>query len=153
MSADSVASIEWDKVEGKPEIPAKTSELVNDSGYLTPAEVKPSEDYEGYALNAENALSASYSRYADYATSCSIAIWDNIALKPDVALKSDIPTKTSQLENDSGYLVQASLSDYVKTNELPSLAGYATEEYVDNKVEQEATARQKTDRALRVRID
>ena len=52
VSAETVASIEWDKVDGKPEIPAKTSELVNDSGYITSAEVKPSEEYEGYALNA-----------------------------------------------------------------------------------------------------
>ena len=153
VSADSVASIEWDKVEGKPEIPAKTSELVNDSGYITSAEVKPSEDYEGYALNAEKALSASHSNYAVYATSCSIAIWDNIALKPDVALKSDIPTKTSQLENDSGYLVEASLSDYVKTNELPSLAGYAREDYVDDKVTQEALARQRADAFISSMVD
>lgn len=153
VSADTVASIEWDKVEGKPEIPAKTSELVNDSGYITSADVKPSEDYEGYALNAENALSSSYSRYADYATSCSIAIWDNIAFKPDVALKSDIPTKTSQLENDSGYLVEASLSDYVKTNELPSLAGYAREDYVDDKVTQEALARQRADAFISSMVD
>lgn len=52
VSADTVASIEWNKVQNKPEIPAKTSQLVNDSGYITSAEVKPSEDYEGYALNA-----------------------------------------------------------------------------------------------------
>lgn len=153
MSADSVASIEWDKVQNKPEIPAKTSQLENDSGYITSAEVKPSEEYEGYALNAENALSASYSRYADYATSCSIAIWDNIALKPDVALKSDIPTKTSQLENDSGYLVEDSLSDYVKTNELPSLAGYAREDYVDEKITQEALARQRADSFISSMVD
>ena len=153
VSADSVASIEWDKVNGKPEIPTKTSQLVNDSSYITSADVKPSEEYEGYALNAENALSASYSRYADYATSCSIAIWDNIALKPDVALKSDIPTKTSQLENDSGYLVEDSLSDYVKTNELPSLAGYAREDYVDEKATQEALARQRADAFISSMVD
>ena len=52
VSADTVASIEWNKVQNKPEIPAKTSELVNDSSYITSSEVKPSEDYEGYALNA-----------------------------------------------------------------------------------------------------
>ena len=153
VSADSVASIEWDKVQSKPEIPAKTSQLENDSSYITSADVKPSEEYEGYALNAENALSASYSNYADYATSCSIAIWDNIALKPDVALKSDIPTKTSQLENDSGYLVEDSLSDYVKTNELPSLAGYAREDYVDDKVTQEALARQRADAFISSMVD
>ena len=145
VSADSVASIEWDKVQNKPEIPAKTSELVNDSGYLTSAEVKPSEDYEGYALNAENAVNAHYANAAGYAENAGAAPWNGITEKPNLALKSDVPTKTSQLDNDSGYLDEASLSDYVKTDDLPSLTGYAKEEYVDQKVEQEELARQRVD--------
>lgn len=148
VSADTVASIEWDKVQNKPEIPAKTSELVNDSGYITSADVKPSEDYEGYALNAENAVNAHYASTASYADNASIIPWDGITGKPNLALKSDIPTKTSQLDNDSGYLQEASLSDYVKTDELPSLAGYATEEYVDQKVGQEELARQRVDSTI-----
>ena len=131
VSADSVASIEWDKVEGKPEIPAKTSQLENDSGYITSAEVEPSEEYEGYAFNAENAVNALYASAAGYAENAGAAPWNGITEKPDLALKSDIPTKTSQLDNDSGYLDEASLSDYVTKDELPSLTGYATEEYVD----------------------
>ena len=46
-----------------------------------------------------------------------------------------------------------SLSDYVTKDELPSLSGYVTQEYVDNKVEQEATARQTADQQLRESID
>lgn len=134
VSADSVASIEWDKVQNKPEIPAKTSELVNDSGYLTSAEVKPSEDYEGYALNAENAVNALIATTAGYADNAGAAPWDGITGKPDLALKTDVPTKVSQLANDSGYLVNDSLSDYVKKDELPSLTGYVSQDYVDNKV-------------------
>lgn len=153
VSADSVARIDWDKVEGKPEIPAKTSELVNDSGYVTSAEVKPSEDYEGYALNAENAVHAGYATTASYADNAGTVPWNGIAEKPDLALKADIPTKTSQLENDSGYLNEAALSDYATKDELPSLTGYAKEEYVDNKVGQEATARQTADQQLRESID
>ena len=153
VSAETVASIEWDKVDGKPEIPAKTSQLVNDSGYVTSAEVKPSEDYEGYALNAENAVNALNATTAGYADNAGTAPWNGITGKPDLALKADIPTKTSQLENDSGYLNEASLSDYVTKDELPSLSGYVTQEYVDNKVGQEATARQKADREFRVRIN
>ena len=153
VSADSVASIEWDKVQNKPEIPAKTSELVNDSGYITSAEVKPSEDYEGYALNAENAVNALNATTAGYADNAGAAPWDGITGKPNLALKADIPTKTSQLDNDSGYLNEASLSNYVTKDELPSLTGYAKEEYVDNKVEQEATARQTADQQLRESID
>ena len=153
VSAETVASIEWDKVQNKPEIPAKTSQLVNDSGYVTSAEVKPSEDYEGYALNAENAVNALNATTAGYADNAGAAPWNGITGKPDLALKADIPTKTSQLENDSGYLNEASLSDYVTKDELPSLSGYVTQEYVDNKVGQEATARQKADREFRVRIN
>ena len=145
VSADSVASIEWEKVEGKPEIPTKTSQLVNDSGYITSAEVEPSKDYEGYAFNAENAVNALYASAAGYAENAGAAPWNGITEKPDLALKADVPTKTSQLDNDSGYLDEASLSDYVTKDELPSMTGYATTEYVDNKVEQEELARQRVD--------
>ena len=145
VSADSVASIEWDKVQNKPEIPAKTSQLENDSGYITSAEVEPSEAYEGYAFNAENAVNALYASAAGYAENAGAAPWNGITEKPDLALKSDIPTKTSQLDNDSGYLNEASLSDYVTKDELPSLAGYATQEYADQKVGQEELARQRVD--------
>lgn len=68
-------------------------------------------------------------------------------------MKTDIPTKVSQLANDSGYLVNDSLSNYVTKDELPSLEGYVSQDYVDNKVGQEATARQRADRELRARIN
>lgn len=67
-------------------------------------------------------------------------------------MKTDIPTKVSQLANDSGYLVNDSLSNYVTKDELPSLAGYATKDYADGIVQQEAAARQKADRGLRAKI-
>ena len=41
----------------------------------------------------------------------------------------------------------------MKTDELPSLAGYAKEDYVDNKVTQEASARQATDRFISSIVD
>ena len=50
----------------------------------------------------------------------------------DVVL--DIPSKTSQLENDSGYLTEhQSLADYAKKSEIPDVSGFLTEipsEYV-----------------------
>ena len=153
VSAETVASIEWDKVVGKPEIPAKTSQLVNDSGYITSAEVKPSEDYEVYALNAENAVNALKATTAGYADNAGAAPWNGIAGKPDLALKADVPTKTSQLDNDSGYLNEASLSDYVTKDELPSLTGYATKDYADGIVQQEAAARQAADMYISSIVD
>ena len=51
------------------------------------------------------------------------------------ALKEEIPTKVSELENDSGYLTEhQDLSNYVLKSEVPSIAGLATETYVDEAV-------------------
>lgn len=48
----------------------------------------------------------------------------------------EIPSKVSELENDSGYLTeQQDLSEYVKLEELPSLEGLASEDYVDKQIE------------------
>lgn len=42
-----------------------------------------------------------------------------------------IPSKTSELQNDSGYLTEhQDLTDYAKKNDIPSLDGYATEQWV-----------------------
>lgn len=153
VSAETVDSISWSKVADKPVIPSKTSQLENDSSYITSSQVAPSQAYQGYALNAVDAVHAQSSNHASYATSCSVAPWQGIYGKPDLALKAEIPTKTSQLENDSGYLQEVSLSDYVKKDELPSLSGYVTQEYVDSEVEQEAQARQQADQELADSID
>ena len=59
----------------------------------------------------------------------------------DLATTSQIPTKTSQLENDSGYLT-----------EHQSLDGFATKEYVDKEISEEAAARQAAVEALNSQI-
>ena len=59
----------------------------------------------------------------------------------DEALRADIPTKTSQLDNDSGFLT-----------EHQSLSDYYTKTEVDGKVQEEATAREAADNALRAEI-
>ena len=59
----------------------------------------------------------------------------------DEALRAEIPTKTSELTNDSGFLT-----------EHQSLAEYYTKTEVDGKVQEEATAREAADEALRAEI-
>ena len=120
---------------------------------MTSAEVKPSEDYEGYALNAENAVNALNATTAGYADNAGAAPWNGITGKPNLALKTEIPTKVSQLANDSGYLNEASLSDYVKTDELPSLTGYSRKDYVDEAVGNEAKVRQAADEFISAVVD
>lgn len=77
----------------KPTIPKKTSELTNDSSYVTETYVK------NEIANAQLGGEGGEIDLSGYAT------------------KDDIPTKTSQLTNDSGYLTSVP-SDYVKETEL-----------------------------------
>ena len=105
------------------QIPTKTSQLENDSGYLT-----NHQSLENYATI----------EYVDKEISKETNVLDAAveALNSKISEKanaSDIPTKTSQLANDSGYLT-----------EHQSLAGYATTEYVDGKIQAESTVRQES---------
>lgn len=152
-TAKTASSIAWDNISGKPEIPTKTSQLANDSSFVTSSQVRPSQDYDGYAYMAVSSVYTSIATTASSAERASTAPWTGISDKPDLALKSDIPTKTSQLENDEGYLTEVSLSDYVKKDELPSLSGYVTQEYVDEQVEDESKARAAADTYISAAVD
>ena len=105
-------------------IPTKTSELTNDSGFITSIP-------EEYVTNTE---------MTDYAQP-----------KGDYALKSDlfsksyndltdkptIPTKTSELTNDSGFITEIP-AEYITQAEMQEYAQpkgeYATTAYVDGKI-------------------
>ena len=103
------------------DIPSKTSQLENDSGFLTQhqdvsslatkSEVKAVEDkipsLEGYAteqwVEAKGYLTGHQSL-------------------ENYAFRSEIPTKTSDLTNDSGYLTEhQSLAAYSTTTEVQSM--------------------------------
>ena len=126
----------WDLINDKPnvalksEIPTKTSELDNDAGFT---KVVESKDYTGYAENANQAVYANQAQSAEVATTAMNVEWSNVSGKPN------IPTKTSELENDSGYLTTISWNDIqnrpnvalvddipTKVSELTNDAGYLT---------------------------
>ena len=105
----------------KSDIPTKTSELTNDSNFLTSV---PSEYVTETELNAKGYLTEHQS-LEEYAKS------------------TDIPTKTSELTNDSNFLTSVP-SEYVTETELnakgyltehQSLEGLASEDYVDDKID------------------
>ena len=79
-------------------IPTKTSDLVNDSGFITSI---PSE----YVTDSElqSAISGK-ANSADLATVATSGDYDDLLNKPT------IPTKTSDLQNDSGFLTTAPVS-------------------------------------------
>lgn len=65
----------------KADVPTKNSQLANDSGYLTPADVKPSSIHLGFAVSAETALTADFAYEAVLAHKVA---WTNVAGKPDL---------------------------------------------------------------------
>lgn len=94
------------------DIPTKTSELTNDSNFLT---YIPSAYVTEYELNAKGYLTEH----------------QDISNKAD---KSEIPTKTSQLTNDSNFLTSIP-SEYITETEL-NTKGYLTEHQdISNKVD------------------
>ena len=109
-------------LSNKPTIPTKTSELQNDSGFITSAQVPTIDDstvsstsvWSSYKTSSElgkkanstdvytksevdNALSAK----ADSSSLASVATSGSYA---DLSNKPTIPTKTSELQNDSGFI-------------------------------------------------
>lgn len=128
--------VDWDLINDKPnvalksEIPTKTSELDNDAGFT---KVVESNDYPGYAENANQAVYAKQAKSSEVATTAMNVDWSNVSGKPN------IPTKTSELENDSGYLSTVSWNDIqnrpnvalvddipTKVSDLTNDSGYLT---------------------------
>ena len=127
-------------------IPTKTSELTNDSGFAT----------EQWVENKHYLVSSDIAGKADASNVYTKAQVDQIISElpaSDTYTKSEIdakiydvsngiPTKTSELTNDSGFVSANNLA-YVATSgsyndlsdkpTIPSLDGYATEAWVENK--------------------
>lgn len=94
-----------------PTVPTKTSQLTNDSGFITSI---PSEYVTESELNAKGYLTEH----------------QDISNKAD---KSEIPTKTSQLTNDSNFLTSVP-SEYVTDSEL-NAKDYATQTFVQSEID------------------
>lgn len=124
-----------------PTVPTKTSELTNDTGFITTipteyiteselntelstkANISDIPSLDGYATEtyvqnkiAEASLSGGEVDLSGYATK------DELETKADI---SSIPTKTSQLTNDSGFITSVP-SEYITESELDA-KGYLTE--------------------------
>lgn len=101
LNADDVGALPSTTV-----IPDKTSQLDNDSGYITNSALT------GYAKKTEIPTKTSQlTNDSGYIT--------NTALEP-YAKTADVPTKTSQLNNDSGFITDAALTGYAKTTDIPT---------------------------------
>ena len=119
------------------EIPSKTSQLQNDSGFLTEHQsladyAKKSDipDVSGFATKDDiSSVESKIPSLEGYATEQWVEakgyLTEHQSLE-NYALKSEIPTKTSDLTNDSGYLTEhQSLAAYSTTTEVQSMINTA----------------------------
>ena len=126
-------------------IPVKTSDLRNDSGYITASDIPDTsnfitmEDVEAKGYLTEHQSLEGYARVedipTDYLTEADLegyskfsGSYDDLTDKPEIP---EIPENISAFNNDIGYLTEhQDLSDYALKSELPSTEGLATESYV-----------------------
>ena len=110
------------------DIPSKTSDLVNDSGFLT-----EHQSLAEYAKKSE-LFSKDYNDLTNKPTIPSIDGLASTSYVDSKVAEIDVPTKTSDLINDSGFLTEhQSLADYAKKSEIPDVSGFLTsipDEYV-----------------------
>ena len=106
-------------------IPSATSDLTNDSGYITAAGA-PVQSVDGQTGEVvTNAVKTTTQTLTDAqkaqartnigaGTSSFSGAYDDLTGKPT------IPSKTSELDNDSGFITNAALAPYAKTADVPT---------------------------------
>lgn len=110
------AEIEAAKTKLELDIPEKTSQLTNDSGFITAEDIPEVQvpDLSGYAKTKDIPTKTSQ------LTNDSGFITQHQSLS-GYAKTSDIPTKVSQLTNDSGFITAKDVPEA----QVPDLSGYA----------------------------
>ena len=126
-----------------PTIPSLTSDLTNDSGYIT----NTVDDLTNYPLSSSLANVATSGEYSDLLNTPSLSNvattgdYNDLLNRPTLAVvastgdyddlidKPSIPTKTSELDNDSGFITNANIP--TKTSDLNNDSGFITNT-VDN---------------------
>ena len=97
----------------KEEIPTKTSDLTNDSGFLTsiPSEYITETELDNKGYLTEHQDISGKANISDLSTVATSGSYNDLTNKPT------IPNKTSQLQHDSGYLTSIP-NEYVTEEEL-----------------------------------
>lgn len=106
-------------------VPTKMSQLDNDSGFITEADV-PVKSVNGKTGEVTLDAKAVGALPDTTVIPSKTSELDNdsgyiteVALEP-YAKTTDVPTKTSQLNNDSGFITDAALTGYAKTTDIPT---------------------------------
>lgn len=106
-------------------IPSATSDLTNDSGYITAAGA-PVQSVDGQTgevvTNAVKitAQTLTDTQKAQARTNIGAGTSSFSGAYDDLTGKPTIPSKTSELDNDSGFITNAALAPYAKTVDVPT---------------------------------
>ena len=106
-------------------IPSATSDLTNDSGYITAAGA-PVQSVDGQTgevvTNAvkTTAQTLTAAQKAQVRTNIGAGTSSFSGAYDDLTGKPTIPSKTSELDNDSGFITNAALAPYAKTADVPT---------------------------------
>ena len=106
-------------------IPSATSDLTNDSGYITAAGA-PVQSVDGQTgevvINAvkTTAQTLTDAQKAQARTNIGAGTSSFSGAYDDLTGKPTIPSKTSELDNDSGFITNAALAPYAKTVDVPT---------------------------------
>lgn len=143
----------YNDLSGKPTIPSATSDLDNDSGFITDADV-PVKSVNGKtdAVNLTATDVGALPNTTEIPTKTS-----DITNDSGYITAADVPTKVSELDNDSGYITDAALTPYAKTADIPTKtsqltndSNFATTSQVNAKYTKPSTGIPKTDLAAGV---
>ena len=112
-------------------IPTKTSDLVNDSGFITEADVptKTSDlvNDSGYVTDASLATVATTGSYNDLINKPTIPTTTSQLVNNSGYITSDeVPTKTSDLTNDSGFVTASDLAPVATSGDYDDLTNKPT---------------------------
>lgn len=130
-------SNDYNDLDNTPVIPTKTSQLTNDSGFLT-----QHQSLDAYAtkqqldtlIGTEDATTIidTFNEVVDFldgVTNDETLTGKLYEMQQDIDNKanaSSIPTNTSDLTNDSGFITSSSLTNYVTTNTAQDISGRKT---------------------------
>ena len=122
---------DYDDLINQPAVPTKTSDLTNDSGFVSDADYASANDAgvikvgSGLSIDANGVLSSSGLASVDWTDitnkPTNVSYWTNDA---GYITSAALPTKTSDLTNDSGFITSASVP--TKTSDLTNDSGFIT---------------------------
>lgn len=134
-------------IKNKPSIPSKTSDLTNNSNYVSDA---------SYVHTDNNYTSTEKSKLASIASGAEVNVqadWSTSDTSSDAYIKNkpSIPSKVSDLENDNNYQTAEQVSSAVsgKADKADTLAGYnISDAYTKSEVDSKLTSTYKPQGSL-----